>query len=110
MLAYIQLAIYQYPQVLFSRAVLYPYILHLLLIVNVAMIQVQDLALGFVESHEVHLGPLLKPVSISLDDILSLRCVNCTTQFDVIHKFAEGSLNPTVNIIDEDIKQHQSQY
>ena len=43
-------------------AVLHPSIHQLVLIVGVAMAQVQDLALGFVEPHEVHLGPLLKPV------------------------------------------------
>ena len=30
-------------------------------VVDVASTQVQDLELGFVEPHEVHLGPLLKP-------------------------------------------------
>jgi len=50
-------AIHQYPQVLFGRAVLYPSISQLVLVVEVA--QVQDLALCFVESHEVLLGPLL---------------------------------------------------
>ena len=46
LLAYVQLSIHQYPQVLFVRAVLSPYILQLVLIVGVAMIQVQDLVLG----------------------------------------------------------------
>ena len=61
-LAHVQIAIHQYPQVLFSRAVLNPYIPQLVLIVGVAMTPVQDLALGFVELHEVHLSSLLEPV------------------------------------------------
>ena len=36
-----------------------------------ASTQEQDLTLGFVESHEVHLGPLLKTVWVPLDGIQS---------------------------------------
>ncbi|PKU40563.1 testosterone 17-beta-dehydrogenase 3-like [Limosa lapponica baueri] len=69
-----------------------------------------DPAHGLVEPHEVHTGPLLKPVQIPLDGILSLRHVNCTTQIGVICKLAEGALDPTVYVIDEDIEQYWSQY
>jgi len=51
-----------YPPVLpnpFCMAVLPPYILQLVMIVWVATTQVQYLVLGFIEPHEVHLGPLL---------------------------------------------------
>ena len=74
------------------------------------MTQVQDLPLGFVESHEVHPGPLLKTVHVTLDGILSLRHVSHTTQLDVIHKLAEGALDPTVNVVDEDNKEYWCQY
>ena len=53
------LAICQYPQDVFNRVVLYPYILLLVLIMEIAITQVEELALGFVEHCEVHLGPLL---------------------------------------------------
>ena len=62
LLAHVWLAIHQYPQVLFRRAVLYPYIPQLLLIAGVATTQVQVLVLGFVEPHEVFLGLQLEPV------------------------------------------------
>ena len=62
LLSHVQLAIRQYPQVLLVRAVLNLFIHQLLLIVVIAMTQVQDLAFGFVEPHEVFLGPLLEPV------------------------------------------------
>jgi len=39
---------------------------------------VQDLALSLIEPHEVYTGPPLQLVQVSLDDILSLRCVSCT--------------------------------
>ena len=60
LLAHVQLSITHYPQVFFSRAVLNPFISQLILVVEVASMQVQNLAFGFVEPHEVHLGPLLK--------------------------------------------------
>jgi len=45
-------AIHQHPHDLFSRAVFYPYIPQLVLVVKVATTQVPDLAVGFVEPHE----------------------------------------------------------
>ena len=71
---------------------------------------VPDLAFGLVEPHEVHMGPLLELVHVPLDGILSLRHVNCTIQLGVVCKLAEGALDPTVCVIDEDIKQYWSQY
>ena len=62
LLAHVQLPIHQYPQVLFGKVVLYPYIPQLVLLVRVAMNQVQALVLEFVELHEVLLDPLLQSV------------------------------------------------
>ena len=62
LLIHVQLAFHQCPLVLFGRAVLYPYIPQLVLIVEVATTQVQDFALGFIEPLEVHLNLLLDPV------------------------------------------------
>ncbi|PKU41222.1 hypothetical protein llap_8474 [Limosa lapponica baueri] len=93
-----------------KRVTLDPFILRSVLISGVALTQAQDLALGCVEPHEVHSGPLLKPLQVPLDGILSLRCVNHTTQLGVVSKRAEGALDPTVYVIDEDTEQYQSQY
>ena len=46
-----------------------PFIPQLVLLVDIALTQVQDLALGFIEPHEVLLGPLFKPVYVPLDGI-----------------------------------------
>ncbi|PKU44310.1 zinc finger protein hypothetical protein [Limosa lapponica baueri] len=78
---------------------------HLLFQLGVVLTQVQDLALGVVEPHEAHTGPL-KLVQVPLDITPSLRRVSCTTQLSVIHKPAEGALNPTVYITDEDIEEY----
>jgi len=109
LLGHVQLFIPQYPQVL-GRAALNPFIPQPVLISGIALIQVQDLALGLVEPHEVHTGPLLKLLQVPLDGILSFWCVNCATHVGVICRLAEGALDPAVCVTDEDFKQYWSQY
>lgn len=72
--------------------------------------QVKDVTIELIETHEIHLGPLLEPVCVSLDDIPSLWYVSCTMQLGVILKVAEGALDPTAGVIDEDTKEHWLQY
>jgi len=67
--AHVQLFIHQYLQVLLGRAALKLFIPQPLLIVGVVLTQVQDLALGLIEPHEVHTGPLLELVQVPLDDL-----------------------------------------
>ncbi|KAK4827791.1 hypothetical protein QYF61_021744 [Mycteria americana] len=86
LLAHVQLFVHQYPQVLFRRAALDRIIPQPVLKLRIA------------------------PTQVPLDDILSFRCVNCTTQLGVVCKLAEGALNLTVNVIDENIERHWSQY
>lgn len=52
------------------------------------------------------MGLLLELVQISLDGILSFRFVIHATQLSVVCKLSEGPLNPTVYVIDKDIKQY----
>ncbi|KAK4824741.1 hypothetical protein QYF61_018213 [Mycteria americana] len=98
LLPHVQLFVHQYPQVLFHRATLNH------------IIPQPDPALGPVEPHEVHAGPLLQLVQVPLDDILSFWRVNYTIQLGVICKLAEGALDLAVNVIDENTAQHWSQY
>ncbi|KAK4824889.1 hypothetical protein QYF61_021129 [Mycteria americana] len=79
-------------------------------ILVIALTQVQDLALGLVELHEVHRGPLLKLVKVPLDGIPSLKGISCTTRLGVICKLAEGALNPTAYAINKDTERYQSQH
>ncbi|KAK4810926.1 hypothetical protein QYF61_013334 [Mycteria americana] len=72
-LAHVLLFIHHYPQVLLCRTALNAFIPQPVLIPGVALTQVQALALGLVELHEGHMGPLLKPVQVPLDGIPSLQ-------------------------------------
>lgn len=42
-------------------------------VVGIALIQLQDLMLGFTELPKVDVGPLLKPIRVPLDSIPSLH-------------------------------------
>lgn len=61
----------------------------------------------FVEHHEIHLGPLLEPVQVSLDGMPPPGCVDCTTPLGVSCELAEGAIDPTIDVTD--VKEHQFQ-
>lgn len=52
------------------------------------------------------MNPILELVQVSLDGIVSLRCDNYSSQLSGICKPAKNSLNPTVFILDEGIKEY----
>ncbi|PKU41108.1 hypothetical protein llap_8578 [Limosa lapponica baueri] len=104
LLAHVEVLIHQHPQVLLLRAALQPFSAQPVFVPGIAIV------LGFVELHEVSMGPPLKPVQVPLDGIPSLMRVNHATQLGVIGKLAEGALYPTVYVSDKDVKQHWSQY
>jgi len=99
LLAQVQLFIPQYPEVLLDRAALNCFIRLAVLILRVAPAWAQDLVLGVFEPLEVHTGPLLELVQVPVDGILSLRCVDCSTQLGIICKLAEGALNPAMSLM-----------
>ncbi|KAK4810572.1 hypothetical protein QYF61_004535 [Mycteria americana] len=110
LLAHIQAAVHQHPQVLLCQAAFQslfpkPVALH-----GVAVAQVQDLALSLVEPHTVDLGPSIQPVQVPLQTLPTLQQINTPTQLGVICKHAEGAFDPFVQIIDKDIKQNWPQH
>ncbi|KAK4826516.1 hypothetical protein QYF61_010013 [Mycteria americana] len=110
LLAHIQLAVYQYPQVLLCWAAFQPRFPKPVALHGAVVTQVQDLALGLVESHTIGLGPSIQPVQVPLQSLPPLKQINTPAQLGVVCKLAEGVLNPLVQIIDKDIKQNWSQY
>lgn len=67
---------------------------------------VKDFAFRSVESHVVCLGQLLWPAWVLLKSTPSLWCVDRTPHLGVISSLAEGALNPTVSVTEEDIKEY----
>jgi len=95
LLAHVQLAVSQHPQVLFRQAAFQlllpkPVALH-----GVVVTEVQDLALGHVETPTDGLGPSMQPVQIPLQILPTLEQVDTPTQLGVICKLTEGPLNPS---------------
>ncbi|KAK4825833.1 hypothetical protein QYF61_002956 [Mycteria americana] len=105
LLAHIQAAVNQHPQVLFCLAACQP-----LFPKPVALHGVVHPALGFVEPHTIGLGPSIQPVQVPLQSLPTLKQINTPTQLGVICKLTEGALDPLIQIIDKDIKQDWRQH
>ncbi|KAK4830581.1 hypothetical protein QYF61_011759 [Mycteria americana] len=110
LLAHIQAAVNQHPQVLLCQAAFQPLFPKPVALHGVAVAQVQDLALGLVKPHTTDLGPSIQPVQVPLQSLPTLQQINTPTQLGVICKLTEGALDPFVQIIDKDVKQNWPQH
>ncbi|KAK4826066.1 hypothetical protein QYF61_005025 [Mycteria americana] len=109
LLAHIQAAVNQHPQV-FCQAAFQPLFPKPVALHGVAVAQVQDLALGLVEPHTSGLGPSIQPVQVPLQSLPTLQQINTPTQLGVVCKLTEGALDSLIQIIDKDIKQNWPQH
>ncbi|KAK4810733.1 hypothetical protein QYF61_007707 [Mycteria americana] len=110
LLAHIQAAVNQHPQVLFRWAAFQPLFPKPVALHGVAVAQVQDLALGLVKPHTIHPSPSIQPVQVPLQSLPTLQQINTPTQLGVVCKLTESTLDPFVQIIDKDIKQNWPQH
>ncbi|KAK4821791.1 hypothetical protein QYF61_003166 [Mycteria americana] len=110
LLAHIQAAVNQHPQVLLCQAAFQPLFPKPVALHGVVGTQVQDLALGLVEPHTIDLGPWIQPVQVPLQTLPTLEQINTPAQLGVVCKLTEGALDPFVQIIDKDVKQNWPQY
>ncbi|KAK4820926.1 hypothetical protein QYF61_008647 [Mycteria americana] len=110
LLAHIQAAVNQHPQVLLCQAAFQPLFRKPVALHGVAVAQVQDLSLGLVKPHTIDLGPSIQPVQVPLQSLPTLQQINTPTQLGVVCKLTESALDPFVQIIDKDIKQNWPQH
>ncbi|KAK4815239.1 hypothetical protein QYF61_022886 [Mycteria americana] len=110
LLAHIQAAVNQHPQVLLCQAAFQPLFPKPVALHGVAVAQVQDPALSLVEPHTIDLGPSIQPVQVPLQSLPPLQQINTPAQLGVICKLTEGALDPFVQIIDKDVKQNWPQH
>ncbi|KAK4825372.1 hypothetical protein QYF61_027125 [Mycteria americana] len=96
LLAHIQAAVNQHPQVLLCQAAFQPLFPKPVALHGVAVAQVQDLALGLVEPHTIDLGPSIQPVQVPLQSLPPLQQINTPTQLGVVCKLTESTLDPFV--------------
>ncbi|KAK4813083.1 hypothetical protein QYF61_007585 [Mycteria americana] len=80
LLAHIQAAVNQHPQVLFCQAAFQPLFPKPVALHGVVVAQVQDLALGLVEPHTIDLGPSIQPVQVPLQSLPTLKINKLTTR------------------------------
>ncbi|KAK4824033.1 hypothetical protein QYF61_009624 [Mycteria americana] len=106
LLAHIQAAVNQHSQVLLCQAAFQPLFPKPVALHGVAVAQVQDLALSFVEPHTTGPRPSIQPVQ----SLPTLKQINTPAQLGVICRLTEGALNPFVQIIDKDVKQNWPQH
>ncbi|KAK4812373.1 hypothetical protein QYF61_018823 [Mycteria americana] len=113
LLAHIQAAVNQHPQVLFCLAAFQPLFPKPVALHGVAVAQGQDLALGLVKPHTIGPSPSIQPVQVPLQSPLTLKSLptlNTPAQLGVICRLTEGALDPFIQIIDKDIKQNWPQH
>ncbi|KAK4824837.1 hypothetical protein QYF61_020210 [Mycteria americana] len=104
LLAHIQVAVNQHPQVLFCQAAFQPLFPKPVASHGVVVAQAQDLALSLVEPHTVGPSPSIQP------SLPTLKQINTPTQLGVICKLTEGARDPFIQIIDKDVKQNWPQH
>ncbi|KAK4825444.1 hypothetical protein QYF61_027474 [Mycteria americana] len=90
LLAHVQAAVNQHPQVLFRWAAFQPLFPKPVALHGVAVAQVQDLALGLAEPHTTGLGPSIQPVQVPLQSLPTLEQINTPAQLGVLCKLTEG--------------------
>ncbi|KAK4818805.1 hypothetical protein QYF61_019734 [Mycteria americana] len=110
LLAHIQVAVNQHPQVLLCQAAFQPLFPKPVALHGVAVAQVQDPALGLVATHTIGLSPSIQPGQVPLQSLPTLKQINTPAQCGVICKLTEGALDPLIQIIDKDIKQNWPQH
>ncbi|KAK4811398.1 hypothetical protein QYF61_003397 [Mycteria americana] len=110
LLAPIQAAVNQHPQVLLCQAPFQPLFPKPVALHGVVVAQVQDPVLSLVDSHTIDLSPLIQPVQVPLQSLPTPQQINTPAQLGVVCKVTEGALNPFIQIIDKDIKQDWPQH
>lgn len=103
-----QTGIHQNSQVLFCKAVFHPEIPQPLLRHGIFTSQGQNFALPFAELCGIPIGPFLQSVEVPLDACTTLRCISCFLNFCVTCRLAEGTLCPSLEVINEDVKWYRT--
>ncbi|KAJ7423224.1 hypothetical protein BTVI_10715 [Pitangus sulphuratus] len=93
LLALVQPAVNQYPQVPFCLATVQP------LFLKPVVAKVQDLSLGLVEPHTVGFSLSIQPVQVPLQSPPTLQKIDTPTQLGVMCKFTNGTLNPLIQCV-----------
>ncbi|GAB0184180.1 hypothetical protein GRJ2_000883300 [Grus japonensis] len=72
---------------------------------NRAQEKVQNPAFGFVQFHAIGC-PMLQPIQIPLQGLLSLKRVYSTSWFSIMSKLTNGAFNSYLQMVDKNIGQN----
>ncbi|KAJ7395241.1 hypothetical protein BTVI_157115 [Pitangus sulphuratus] len=108
-LAHVQLPVNQYSQVLFHWAALQPLCPQPVALQRVVEAKAHNPALGLVEPHAIGLSPSIQPVQVPVQRLSILQQIQTLTKLGIVHKFADGRLNPLIQIANKDTKQDYPQ-
>ncbi|KAK4832969.1 hypothetical protein QYF61_026795 [Mycteria americana] len=95
LLARVQPAVNQHPQVFFHQAAFQPLFPKPVALHGVVVTQVQDLALGLVKPHTTGPSPSIQPVQVPLQSLPSLQQINTPAQLGVICNLLRVHLIPS---------------
>lgn len=92
-LAYVQLGVHQYTQVLPYRAAFWLVSPQCVLLPEGYFSPDAVLAFPFVEFHEVPYCPALQPVEVPRDDSTTVWCISHCSQYSITFGLTEGTLS-----------------
>jgi len=72
--------------------------------------QVQGFAFPLLRLHEIPRSPLRQAVKVPLNVSTTLRCIGHSLQFCISCELAKDALCPINQVINEDVKEHWTQY
>ncbi|RMC09604.1 hypothetical protein DUI87_13390 [Hirundo rustica rustica] len=110
LLAHVQLAADQYPQVSFLLGTVQPHHPQPITLQGVIVAKVQDSALGLIKLHLVRLCPSIQLFQVSLQSHPIFQQIDTHSQLSVICKFTNERLHAFIHIINKNIEQNWPQH
>ncbi|RMC09632.1 hypothetical protein DUI87_13418 [Hirundo rustica rustica] len=109
LLAHVQHAVSQYPQVSFCLGTVQPHCPQLIVLQGVIEAKVQDSVLGLIKLHLIGLCPSVQPFQVSLQSPPTFQQTDTCSQLSVICKFTNERLNTFIHVNNKNIEQNWPQ-
>ncbi|RMC21926.1 hypothetical protein DUI87_02797 [Hirundo rustica rustica] len=110
LLAHVQPAADQYPQVPFLLGTVQPHHPQPITLQGVIVAKVQDSSLGLIKLHLARLCPSIQPFQISLKSHPTFQQIDTRSQLTVICKFTDERFNTHIHVINKNIEQNWPQH
>ncbi|TRZ07980.1 hypothetical protein HGM15179_019125 [Zosterops borbonicus] len=101
LLAHVQSAADQYPQVPFFLGTVQPHHPQLIMLQGVIVAKMQHLALGLIKLHLIGLCPSIQPFQVSLQSPPTFQQIDTCSQLSVVCKFTNERFNSLIHVINQ---------